>query len=201
MNSDFIFVFDLDSTITAEEILPKVAKTIGKEKEMSLITEETMKGAIPFKESFMRRVSLLSELSLNDISDIIYNTKLNEKIADFIRKHKDRCYIVTGNLDIFVISLMKRLGMSDRFFSSKGYLEDNGDIKLISVVDKQKVADQFVNKIVAIGDGSNDAEIIDMAEVGIGYGGVRKIADSVLETCDFACYNEDVLVDFLEKLL
>ena len=201
MNSDFIFVFDLDSTITAEEILPKVAKTIGKEKEMSLITEETMKGAIPFKESFMRRVSLLSELSLNDISDIIYNTKLNEKIADFIRKHKDRCYIVTGNLDIFVISLMKRLDMSDRFFSSKGYLEDNGDIKLISVVDKQKVADQFVNKIVAIGDGSNDAEIIDMAEIGIGFGGVRKIADSVLETCDFACYNEDVLVNFLEKLL
>lgn len=201
MNSDFIFVFDLDSTITAEEILPKVAKTIGKEKEMSLITEETMKGAIPFKESFMRRVSLLSELSLNDISDIIYNTKLNEKIADFISKHKDRCYIVTGNLDIFVISLMKRLDMSDRFFSSKGYLEDNGDIKLISVVDKQKVADQFVNKIVAIGDGSNDAEIIDMAEIGIGFGGVRKIADSVLETCDFACYNEDVLVDFLEKLL
>ena len=201
MNSDFIFVFDLDSTITAEEILPKVAKTIGKEKEMSLITEETMKGAIPFKESFMRRVSLLSELSLNDISDIIYNTKLNEKIADFIKKHKDRCYIVTGNLDIFVISLMKRLDMSDRFFSSKGYLEDNGDIKLISVVDKQKVADQFVNKIVAIGDGSNDAEIIDMAEIGIGFGGVRKIADSVLETCDFACYNEDVLVNFLEKLL
>ena len=201
MNSDFIFVFDLDSTITAEEILPKVAKTIGKEKEMSLITEETMKGAIPFKESFMRRVSLLSELSLNDISDIIYNTNLNEKIADFIRKHKDRCYIVTGNLDIFVISLMKRLDMSDRFFSSKGYLEDNGDIKLISVVDKQKVADQFVNKIVAIGDGSNDAEIIDMAEIGIGFGGVRKIADSVLETCDFACYNEDVLVNFLEKLL
>ena len=201
MNSDFIFVFDLDSTITAEEILPKVAKTIGKEKEMSLITEETMKGAIPFKESFMRRVNLLSELSLNDISDIIYNTKLNEKIADFIRKHKDRCYIVTGNLDIFVISLMERLDMSDRFFSSKGYLEDNGNIKLISVVDKQKVADQFVNSIVAIGDGSNDAEIIDMAEIGIGFGGVRKIADSVLETCDFACYNEDALVDFLEKLL
>ena len=48
MSSDYIFVFDLDSTITAEEILPKVAKTIGKEKEMSLITEETMKGAIPF---------------------------------------------------------------------------------------------------------------------------------------------------------
>lgn len=201
MSSDYIFVFDLDSTITAEEILPKVAKTIGKEKEMSLITEETMKGAIPFKESFIRRVSLLSELSLNDISDIIYNTKLNEKIASFVREHKDRCYIVTGNLDIFVKSLMDRLDMTDRFFSSKGYVEENGSVKLISVVDKQKVADQFVNKIVAIGDGSNDAEIIDMAEVGIGYGGVRKIADSVLETCDFACYNEDVLVNFLEKLL
>lgn len=201
MNSQYIFVFDLDSTITAEEVLPKVAKVIGKEKEMAMITEETMKGAIPFRESFIKRVKLLSDLSLSEISDIISNIVLNEKIADFIRQNKERCYIVTGNLDIFVKSLMERLNMSDRFYSSKGFIDSNGDVQLISVVDKQKVAEQFVYKIVAIGDGSNDAEIIDLSDIGIGYGGVRKIADSVLETCDFACYDEETLVNFLKVLL
>ena len=201
MSNNYIFVFDLDSTVTAEEVLPKVASAIGKEKEMSSITEQTMIGAIPFKESFMKRVKLLSELPLSKITNIIKNLKLNNKIIEFIRKNKERCYIVTGNLDIFVDSLMESIDMKGRYYSSKGYVDSNGEIQLISVVDKEKVAEQFVNEIVAIGDGSNDAEIIDLATIGIGYGGVRKIADSVLETCDFAFYDEDSLVRFLESLM
>ena len=39
---DYIFLFDLDSTITAREILPEISRTVGKEKEMREITEKTM---------------------------------------------------------------------------------------------------------------------------------------------------------------
>lgn len=201
MSNRCIFVFDLDSTITAEEILPKVAHSIGKGNEMARITEETMEGVIPFKESFIRRAKLLSSLSLNEIQDIIENVKLNSKIIDFIKENRERCYIVTGNLDIFVNSLMKKIGMEDRYYSSKGFVDSNGDIQFISVVDKEKVAEQFVDDVVAIGDGSNDADIIELAKIGIGYGGVRSIADSVLESCNFAFYDETSLVNFLRKLL
>lgn len=201
MSNNYIFVFDLDSTVTAEEVLPKVASVIGKEKEMFSITEQTMIGAIPFKESFLKRVKLLGNLPLTKITNIIKDIKLNKKIIEFIQKNKERCYIVTGNLDIFVEPLMESIDMNGRYYSSKGFVDSNGEIQFISVVDKEKVAEQFVNEIVAIGDGSNDAEIIDLATIGIGFGGVRNIADSVLETCDFAFYDEDSLVSFLESLM
>ena len=50
--TDYIFLFDLDSTITKKEILPEIARKIGKEDEMRRLTEETMNGVLPFKQSF-----------------------------------------------------------------------------------------------------------------------------------------------------
>ena len=52
MNDDLIFLFDLDSTITKVEILPEISKMISAEKEMRQLTEDTMKGVIPFQYSF-----------------------------------------------------------------------------------------------------------------------------------------------------
>ena len=60
---DYIFLFDLDSTITAREILPEISRTVGKEKEMREITEKTMQGIVPFQESFLRRVELLKDVA------------------------------------------------------------------------------------------------------------------------------------------
>ena len=46
--SDYIFLFDMDSTITQKEVLPEVSKRIGKLEEMRRLTEATMRGEIPF---------------------------------------------------------------------------------------------------------------------------------------------------------
>ena len=54
----YIFIFDLDSTITKIEILPEISKMIG-DKEMRELTEQTMKGEIPFKHSFIKNVPQL----------------------------------------------------------------------------------------------------------------------------------------------
>ena len=50
--SDYIFLFDLDSTLTRCEILPTVAAAIGRQEEMQRMTEEAMRGDRPFRESF-----------------------------------------------------------------------------------------------------------------------------------------------------
>ena len=49
--SDYMFLFDLDSTISRQEILPTVSARIGKQKEMRDLTEAAMRGEIPFKRS------------------------------------------------------------------------------------------------------------------------------------------------------
>lgn len=43
--------------------------------------------------------------------------------------------------------------------------------------------------------------MIEAAEVGIGYGGVREIAPAVLACASHAIYDEEKLVEFLERLL
>ena len=41
--SEYVFLFDLDATITKVEILPEISAEIGKDKEMRELTERAMK--------------------------------------------------------------------------------------------------------------------------------------------------------------
>ena len=49
----------MDSTIIKEESLDELARQIGKEKEISFITNEAMNGRIEFQKALIDRVSIL----------------------------------------------------------------------------------------------------------------------------------------------
>lgn len=199
--SKFVFLFDLDSTVTREEILPTISKRLGIFEQVNKLTESTMKGEIPFKQSFIQRVELLKDIPVSEVCQLVSEIKLNEKIVEFIRNNKNRCYIVTGNLDVWIKKLMERIGMESHIFCSSALVKDDYLQDVISIVDKNMVVSQMVLPFVAIGDGNNDAEMIEAAEIGIGYGGVREVAPSVLSCASHAVYNEEKLVEFLNRLL
>ena len=85
MNDDLIFLFDLDSTITKVEILPEISKMISAEKEMRQLTEDTMKGVIPFQYSFLKRVEILKNIDVNIIAEEIAKIPLNENIVNLFK--------------------------------------------------------------------------------------------------------------------
>ena len=199
--SKYIFLFDLDSTITKQEILPTVAKREGLYDQMNTLTESSMRGEIPFKQSFLQRVELLKQIPVSEVQDIISKIELNNKLVEIIQVNKSRSYIVTGNLDIWIERLMEKLGMQKNVFCSKAIQYGDYVQDVFNIVDKNAVIKQMVLPFVAVGDGNNDAEMIDAAEVGIGYGGVRPIAPSVLECATHVVYQEDKLVDLLNKLV
>jgi len=199
--SDYIFLFDMDSTITRKEVLPEISQKIDKLDEMREITEATMRGEIPFRTSFLRRVKILSDISVQEVNDIVAGIPLNEHIADFIVKNRERCYVVTGNLDIWISGLMKKLGMEEHTYCSKADVVDDRISKVVSVVDKELTAKQFVQPLVAIGDGDNDAGMCRLADIGIGFGGVRDIAPALLRSSDYAFFDDTRCADFLWKLL
>jgi len=199
--SRYIFLFDLDSTVTGQEILPTISKELGIYEKMNDLTESTMRGEIPFKQSFLQRVELLKEIPVSKVREMIGEIKLNEQLAEFIRENRERCYIVTGNLDIWIEKLVEKIGMEHNTFCSKALVKNDYIQDVFSVVDKNAVISQMVLPFVAVGDGNNDAEMIEAAEIGIGYGGVRNIAPSVLACASHVIYEEGKLVEFLEKLL
>lgn len=199
--SDYIFLFDMDSTITQKEVLPEISQKINKLDEMRALTEATMRGEIPFRTSFLRRVRILSDISVQEVNDIVADIPLNEHIVEFIKENKERCYVVTGNLDIWISGLMNKLGILDHTYCSKADVVHDRISKVVSVVDKELTVKQFVQPMVAIGDGDNDAGMCRMADIGIGFGGVREIAPALIRSIDFAFYDDQRCADFLWKLL
>ncbi len=198
--SRFVFLFDLDSTLTKQEILPTISKELGIFEKMSQLTESTMNGEIPFKQSFLQRVELLKNIPVSEVNRMIGKIQLNELLVEFVKKNQERCYVVTGNLDVWIADLMKKIGMEKNLFCSKALVKDDYIQDIFSIVDKNAVISQMVLPFVAVGDGNNDAEMIEEAEIGIGYGGVREIAPSVLACASHAIYDEKKLVEFLERL-
>ena len=198
--SSLFFLFDLDSTITKQEILPTVSKMVSKEKEMLELTEKTMQGELPFKESFLQRVDILKNIPISEVQNIVENIELNEYIVKFIKENRDRCFIVTGNLDIWIYKLLKKIGIENNVFCSKALYDDDKLSYVVSVIDKSLICEQFVHNFVAIGDGNNDADMVKQAKYGIGFGGVRPIANALIENADYAFYSDKKLYDFLNKL-
>jgi len=199
--SDYIFLFDLDSTITKAEILPTIAKQMGKEEEMRDLTEATMKGELPFRTSFLKRVGLLSQIDVSLVNEIVKNIPLNEHIVSFIEQNTDRCYVLTGNLDVWISGLMEKIGLKHNIYCSKANVENDKIKSVISVVDKELMSKQFVQPIVVIGDGDNDSGMAKNADIAIGFGGVRNIAPSLLRNIDYAFYDDEKCAEFLKKLL
>ncbi|MBQ6560448.1 MAG: HAD-IB family phosphatase [Erysipelotrichaceae bacterium] len=199
--SDYIFLFDLDSTMTKKEILPEISVLIGREKEIRAVTESTMKGEIPFEESFLKRVKILSQISVKTVNKLVSEIPLNEEIVRFMMENHDRCYVVTGNLDIWISGLMNKLGMMDHCLCSTAR-DDNDTVgEVLTIRNKYATARSFKEPLVVVGDGDNDSEMAAQAAIAIGYGGVRPIAPSLLNVIDYAFYDEDKCAEFLRGLL
>lgn len=199
--SDYIFLFDLDSTITKKEILPTISELIGKSDEMRELTEATMRGEIPFKTSFLSRVDILSSIDVSEVNRLVSEIPLNEAIVDFINTNSERCFVVTGNLDVWISGLMKKIGLKHSYYCSKANVKNDRISQVISVADKELIIKQFIHPVVVVGDGDNDSGMARFANLAIGFGGVRDIAPSLLRNINFAFYDDKRCADFLYSLL
>lgn len=201
MAAEYNFLFDLDATITKIEILPEIAKQIDREEEMRALTERTMSGELPFQQSFLERVEILSGIPVSQVSRMVAEIPVHETLAEFIRENAQRCYVVTGNLDVWIDGLMKRLGVPpEHVYCSHVTVADDKIVSVDSVIDKGSVISSFARPFAAVGDGNNDAEMIGAADIGIGFGGVRTVAASVMQNAMYVVNTEEKLCQFLRRL-
>ncbi len=196
-----LFAFDLDGTVTCEETLPALARKIGAEADMELLTRLTMEGKLAFEQSFLLRYYVLRNLPLERIHQVMDRIQLNEEILYFIREHKDSCVIVTGNLESWIKPLKQKLECP--FFSSRERLREGCYVPEISFVDKRAVIESFKRKgrrVIAVGDGANDIPMLEAADVAVAYGGVHLPAAELLECAAHAVRDGGELCSLLEKI-
>lgn len=201
MNNDFIFLFDLDGTITAEETLPKIAKYFQITEEIDNLTQETLVGNIPFVESFIRRVDILKKIPITEIAKLLESTKLNTNIVDFIQQNSEKCFIVTGNLTQWVHQLVTRVGC--QCFASEGKIQNNNLEKLTKIIKKEDIVRYFKKNgktVVFIGDSNNDSEAMREADISIACWITHYPAKSVLSVADYLVFSENALLRLLNQI-
>lgn len=196
-----VFIFDLDGTITSVETLPLIASHFGVADRIKELTDATVKGNIPFVESFIKRVGILGKLPISQVDSLLGEVPVYEKLNEFLKEHAARCVIATGNLSCWVDRLAKRIGCT--FFSSEAEVKDDQVIRLERILKKETVVRFFKesgNKVIFVGNGNNDVEAMREADVSIACGLTHAPARSVLSVADYLVYHEEALCRQLNQL-
>ena len=193
-----VFIFDLDGTLTKQESLPLIADYFGIKHDIRGMTARTMLGELPFGESFRQRVDILKDLPVSKIAKLIAKAEVHALLANFIRKHSDRCVIATSNLSCWVSELLSGFGCAS--YTSEATVKDDRVAELTKILPKEQVVRLYQSKgcmVVFIGDGHNDKEAMSVADISIAVGLSSTPPQSVIDAATYFIKDEEAL---LQKL-
>ena len=201
MKQEVKFIFDLDGTVTKQETLPIIAEHFKKQEEINELTKQTVRGNVPFIESFIKRIYILGKFPVDEINTILGDVELYDQVVDFISNHKEDCIIATGNLKCWTRNISGKIGCE--FYGSVCDVENNEVSKLTKILRKERVVEKYKNEgfiVVFVGDGNNDLEGMRLADVSIATGLTHEPAASVLSIADYVVYTEEALCRILNQL-
>lgn len=199
---DTAYCFDLDGTITQTELLPLIAAEIGLERGMAALTQAAIDGQTAFEPSFRHRCQLLSAIPRDTIRRIISDAPLDPHILGFIHENRQDCFILTGNLDIWIAPIIEQIGC--RTYASEA-VYSNGTLELRTLLNKAQTMRHIqkvfgYRRMIAIGDGANDAAMLSSATVAIAFGGVHPPAASAIRAADHVVTDGKALCELLRSV-
>jgi phosphoserine phosphatase len=184
--------FDMDSTLIQTEVIDELAERAGVGAQVKAITESAMQGDIDFNESFIKRMKLLEGLSEDVLKDVAANlpiTKGARRLIDTLKKFVFKTAILSGGFTYFGNYLQKELGI-DYVHANQleiidgkltgNYLGDivNGDKKAEYLKEIAKKEGININQTIAIGDGANDLQMLNIAGLGIAFHAKPKVKNN-----------------------
>lgn len=200
-SSKTIFLFDLDGTLTRTETLPLIATHCHLGDTLERLTHATIKGHVPFVESFIRRVSILGEQPIQRIQHILSNVPLFEGLRGFINTHSDQCMIVTANLDCWIQPFRSQFNCS--FISSEARIDGDKVIGFKSIVKKGDIVRDLKQAgffVVFVGEGNNDAEAMRLADIAVASGMVHIPAQTATEAANYTIFDERAMLRLLRSI-
>lgn len=195
------FLFDLDGTLTLKETLPVIAEHFGMEEQIVPLTQQTVQGIVPFAEGFKKRVNILRQFSVAEISRLVSTVPMHPLLLQFIHQHQADCIIVSGNLDCWCQSLLEMINC--KYYCSEAIVEDDKVVDIRQLLDKKDIVRTYQNQgeyVVFIGDGHNDLEAMRQADLAIVSGLTNTPSPSLLSIADQVFFDEKELYDFLVQL-
>ena len=205
--TQFLVVFDVDSTLIEDEVIELLADVAGKRAEVAAVTERAMAGELDFAESLIERVKTLAGLPESVFADVqqrITVTTGAKTLIDAVHAAGGKVGAVSGGFNQLLAPLAEILELdfarANQLEVVDGFL--TGKV-LGSIVDRQAKADALlewasvtetpIENTVAVGDGANDLSMMAAAGLGVGFNCkpiVREHADYVLEGNDLSRLTE-----------
>jgi phosphoserine phosphatase len=198
-----LVVLDVDSTLIEQEVIEVLAEFAGKQAEVAAVTERAMRGELDFAGSLRARVANLAGLDQEIIGLALQKitlTKGAEKLISAVHAASGKVAAVSGGFSQILDPLALDLGLD---FYRANELEIvsgklTGDV-VPPIIDKPAKASALIewaealgistSQTIAIGDGANDLDMMEVAGLSIGFGAkprVRVAADVLVDSGDLS---------------
>mgnify|MGYP000031096112 CR=1 FL=1 len=194
-----LFLFDVDSTLINEEVIDLLASYAHIADEVQKITELAMNGTIDFRDALRKRVSLLEGLPSSVLLEVGKQITLTNGASELIsnlQSNGDEVAVVSGGFTEVITLLMEKLKIK-HYRANNLQIIDNKLTGLTEgpIIDRVAKGSFLLElklmlqptQIIAIGDGANDVEMIQLADVGIAFcakPALKDAADIVIDKRD-----------------
>ena len=193
-----LILFDVDSTLIKQEVIDLLADKSGHGREVQQITARAMKGEIDFAQALSKRVSLLEGLPESVFDEVLSQISFAEgfdELFSYLRKNGFLVGAVSGGFHNVLDKLFAQLQLD--FLKANvlevvdGRLTGKITSAPIDRMAKARALREFaalhnieLENTVAVGDGANDLDMIEIAGLGVSYMGkeiLRQKADLHIE--------------------
>ncbi|XDD51817.1 phosphoserine phosphatase SerB [Leptospira sp. WS92.C1] len=194
------FAFDMDSTLIRQEVIDELARLAGVYDQVASVTKEAMEGNLDFHEALQKRCLYLKGLSSNIFEDLYLHLELNSGVSNLLQglaKKNAMTAVFSGGFTDILEIFQKEYRIAE--IRANVLERENGILTgrvTGNIVDKNKKLDFLreirdrenilFSQVVAIGDGANDALMLNEAEIGIGFHAKDGLKKLITNWVDFA---------------
>lgn len=196
-----LVVMDVDSTVIEQEVIELIAAHAGVAPQVRAVTEAAMRGELDFAASLRARVALLAGLPESVLDEVRSAVRLTQGAKELCAELKARGHVialVSGGFDAIVESIAAAVH-ADHFRANTleiidGRLTGRVQGAIIDRAAKAAALEEFaalhgipLARTVAVGDGANDLDMMEVAAVGIAFCAkpvVQQQADIALNSRD-----------------
>lgn len=176
-------VFDLDSTLIAQETIDEIAAQANLQAPVKHITERAMNGEIGFRDALAERVKLLKGLpvhALDAVKDSVEFTLGARELVTTLARLGCRTAVVSGGFHFLADHVRDVLGLdycyANRLEDEQGLLTGRTVGEVVDAEYKEKTLKRLAKEmglrpeqVLAVGDGSNDLLMMRSAGLGVAF--------------------------------
>jgi phosphoserine phosphatase len=194
-----LLIADMESTIIEQECLDELADRLNLRNKISDITVRAMRGEIEFEPALRERVALLAGLPATSLQDVHDDVTLMPGAATLLatlKQHNVFCGLVSGGFSFFADKIADRLNF-DACHCNQLEIEDEHltgkvidpilgrEAKAARLKNWCNEKDLPVSETLAVGDGSNDLDMLKFSGMGVAFRAKPLVSDAATFRIDY----------------